>query len=84
MTNEAQYVICDGAPGVPDGALVIKDVGGVNNTSITNAAEEVIKRLISFGSLKAGQRLFYFDSEGDLDEILWVKGRFLGFKTGPR
>jgi hypothetical protein len=29
-------------------------------------------------------RIFYFDSSGDLDELLVKDGRFAGFAPGPR
>lgn len=63
-------------------ALVIRDENG--KTSITNDAEAVVERLYMSGRLPVGRRLFYFDSEGRLDELLHDDaGRFVGYASGP-
>lgn len=66
-------------------ALVLIDVGPWNiHPSVTNDAENVVRRLLESGDLKPGQRLMYYDSEGNLDEILIADGQFAGFAPGPR
>ena len=47
--------------------------------TITNAAEEVVAEL---APTLAGRRLFYADSEGQVDELLVKDGAFAGFKPG--
>lgn len=63
--------------------LVIQDLdnGGV---SVTNDAEAVIGFLVASGHLGAHQRLFYYDTEGDLDELRHDGRKFLGFGLGER
>jgi hypothetical protein len=47
--------------------------------TVSNAAEEVVEELVRSGQLSEGLRLFYYDSEGVLDEILVKDGNFAGF-----
>ena len=64
--------------------LVIRDVGPWDvYKTVTNAAEYVVDTLFETGALKEGMRLRYYDSEGDLDEILVADGKFAGFAPGP-
>lgn len=71
--------------GVPPGSVVLRDIGPHDQfKTITNAADEVVSELWRAGKLKNGQRLFYFDSMGDLDELVIEGGRFVDFKVGPR
>ena len=58
--------------------LVIRDDVGPAPT-ITNSAETVVEELYRAGQLPAGRRLFYFDSEDNVDELLVVNGKFAGF-----
>lgn len=61
--------------------LVIRDLGPWSIfPSVTNDAEGVLKRL----SPAPGQRVFYYDSEGQLDELVHENGRFVRFAPGPR
>ena len=64
--------------------VVIRDTGHVYGCpTITNDAEDVV-RAISKHGLMVGKRLFYYDSEGQLDELLHDgRGGFLGFAPGP-
>ena len=55
-----------------------EDVG----MSVTNDAENVVAELFENGLLNNGKRLFYYDSEGQLDEILHEEGKFTGFAPG--
>lgn len=62
------------------GPLIIKDIGPWDKFStITNDVEGVVARLIGGNILKEHQKLFYYDSEGYLDEILVKDGKFIGF-----
>lgn len=66
-----------------DEKVVIRDVGR-DCMSVTNDAEAVVRDLHRNGML-SGQRLFYYDSEGQLDELKHDgSGVFTGFATGPR
>ena len=63
--------------------LIIQDTGHADGKmSVTNDAENVVEHLVMTGKLSHGQRLFYYDSEGDLSELVVENGRFVGFKTG--
>lgn len=62
--------------------LVIRDLGPWDqHPTVTNDAEGVVYEL---GSQLRGRRLFYYDSENNLDEILVKEGRFAGFAPGPK
>lgn len=68
-----------------DTELVIRDIGPWNQCyTVTNDAETVVHRLINEGTLKPGQRLLYFDSDGELDELLVKDGKFAGFAPWKR
>ncbi len=62
--------------------IVIRDVGHAHGRmTVTNDAETVVFDL----GLPAGCRLFYYDSSGDLDELVHDgHGIFIGFAAGPR
>ena len=50
--------------------VLIEDLGPYDKfLTITNAAEKVVRYLVSNGKLQAGQRLFYLDSEKNMEEI---------------
>lgn len=51
-------------------ALVIRDLNR-GRMSVTNDAENVVTYLLENGFLKVNQRLFYYDSNNDLSEIIW-------------
>lgn len=62
-----------------DRFILIRDVGPWSKfQTITNAAEDVVEEL---REKLNGRRLLYYDSLGDLDEILIEDGRFIGFKS---
>jgi hypothetical protein len=68
-----------------DSALTIQDMGPWDRfKSVTNDAEGVVRDLLFVGLLKPNQRLFYYDSDGQLDELCHDGERFTGFKPGPR
>lgn len=79
MTRHARFEI------VSDSAeqLVIRDVGRGSVLSVTNDVEWVVESLYDRGLLREGKRLLYYDSCGDLDEIIHCDGRFDGFAPGP-
>lgn len=51
--------------------------------TVTNAAEQVVADLIKTGVLQPDQRLFCYDSAGQLDEMLVREGKFAGFAFAP-
>lgn len=58
-------------------AVTIRDIG-THHTSVTNDAETVVKEMHKWGL--GIRRLFYYDSDGDLSELLHDnKGGFDGF-----
>lgn len=62
--------------------LVIRDVGPwEDHPTVTNDAVRVVSELAA--NLVGGRRLFYYDTDGRLDEILITDGRFAGFTPGP-
>jgi hypothetical protein len=64
-------------------ALIISDLGPWDRyPTVTNAAEGVVQELVSSGSLLPGMRLFCYDSDGQLDELLVENGAFAGFRCG--
>lgn len=71
----SNWEVAENKPGQP---LVIRDMnqGGM---SVTNDAENVVDALRKHGLLPAGRRLFYYDSECQLDEILVNESGFVGF-----
>lgn len=77
--SHAKWSIISDEPGLP---LVIQDQGPwIHRKTITNDAEWVVAMLWDEKKLVPGRRLFYFDSERVLDELLVVgTGRFGGFK----
>lgn len=77
---KANYEVIKTTPEV----VTIVDLGPWDRfMTVTNAAEEVVKELFYSGDLKLGQRLFYYDSEHELDELLIRDGEFAGFAAGP-
>lgn len=60
--------------------MIIRDLGPWDQfLTVTNAAEVVV---IELSDQLKGRRLFYYDSDGALDELVVVNGLFAGF--GPR
>ena len=80
MTNQANYIVVEKTPE----RVVIRDVGPWDRyLSVTNGAEGVVAELIGAGILTDGQTLLYYDTEGDLDELVHKDGKFVGFAPGP-
>jgi len=70
---------------VDDNTVLIKDLSNQYNKyiSITNDAENVVEYLTKAGILNKKRRLFYIDTEGDVDELVHDgNGTFIKFKTG--
>lgn len=60
--------------------LVIKDVGPWNAfMTVTNAADKTCAELWNGGLLRGGRRLLYYDSLGQLGEIIHKDGVFVCF-----
>lgn len=78
QSRHAKFEIVENLPD----RLVIRDLNG--GMSITNDAEWVVEQLVdeSFPGPK-NRRLFYYDSVGDLDELVIVMGKFYAFEPGP-
>lgn len=73
------------SPRDKDEFFIIRDVGyNTNCLSVTNDAENVVTRVVALKSYTPGQRLFYFDSDDNLDELKIKDGKFDGFAPGPR
>jgi len=51
------------------GVVTIRDLN--QGRSVTNDANFVVEQLRAAELLTPGRRLFYYDSEGNLDEITW-------------
>lgn len=77
MGQKPNYKIIKDHPGEP---LVIQDIGPWDKyLTITNGAEEVVEKLFKQGYLPENRRLFYYDSDGELDELVHDKGTFIRF-----
>lgn len=61
--------------------VTIRDLNQ-GHKSVTNDAEHVVRELRRAELLVPGRRLFYYDSDGNLDEILWEGGE-IEFRPGP-
>lgn len=62
--------------------LIIRDVGPWDeHPTVTNDAEAVVSELLAKGMLPRGRQLLYYDSEGELTEIVVRNGRFGGFRA---
>ena len=66
---------------IPEKPLVIRDIGWRDHMSVTNDAEAVVEDLWNKGKL-SDRRLFYYDSAGDLDELVHIDGSFIRFRPG--
>ena len=62
-------------------AVTIRDLD--IGKSVTNDAEHAVQQLLAADLLVPGRKLFYYDSDGELDEIVW-EGFEIWFRAGPR
>ena len=76
MANrEAQYIIDEGES--DKDKIIIHDIGQwSSNLTVTNDVENVVRKLARAGYLPPQRRLFYYDSEGELSEIIVRDGEF--------
>jgi hypothetical protein len=57
--------------------ILIRDIGPWDKyPTVTNDAENVVKYL---ADVLGSRKLYYFDSEGELGELMVKNGRFAGF-----
>jgi len=78
MTKHAKYDI----ESVTPDAVRIRDVGNHDkHLTVTNDAEWVVEQLVKAGYLEGRQRLLYWDSEGDMSELLVKGGKFAGYAS---
>jgi len=78
----ARYGIVENEGGKP---LVIRDLGPwTEHPTVTHDVASVVRELFDKALLPPGRRLFYFDSAGDLDEIVVDGARFVHFAPGRR
>lgn len=79
MNKHANYVIITDQFFWED-PVVIKDIGPWDVfLTVTNDVEHVVNQLVKSGRLTVGRKLLYYDSEGELDEIVVRNGKFGGF-----
>jgi hypothetical protein len=78
MGQQARFSIVGSNPDI----MLLRDLGPWNRfMTITNDAEGVVKRVLP---MLGTRRLFYYDSEGELTELIVKDGRFAGFKACPQ
>ena len=64
--------------------VCIRDIGPwERHLTVTNDAERVVRKLVEDRILPEGWRLYYFDSDSNLDEILIKNGKFYDFRIIP-
>lgn len=60
--------------------VIIRDVGPWDvYMTVTNNVENVVKFLTNTKVIDNNKKLYCYDSEGDLDEIVHVDGQFVKF-----
>jgi hypothetical protein len=62
--------------------IFVRDIGHHNGRSVTNDAEAVVGQLYLDFGIDNATRIFYEDSEGEVDELLHAGRVFRGFKAG--
>ena len=67
----------------PDFIFILDNGPWDQHRTITNDAEFVVETLARDHAL-GDRRLFYKDSEGQIDELLHTAGRFKGFSPGHK
>lgn len=80
----ARFDVLVNIPTASDGPLYLRDLSASRGSmTITNDAEAVVKHCAASGMLGRAKdrRILYYDSEGDLDELVHDRGVFLGFKS---
>lgn len=79
--RSAVYSIVENLPGNP---LIIRDMCNGGQLSVTNDAELVVEELHNQGLLPNNRRLFYYDTDNQLDELVHDGPVFKGFAPGPQ
>lgn len=80
ISGQANYEIVEDTPA----RIVLRDLGPWDKyMTVTNAAESVIEELARRLGGIGDRRVFYYDSEGTLDELLVKDNVFAGFKYCP-
>jgi hypothetical protein len=64
--------------------IYVRDIGHTADRSVTNDAEYVVEQLYLEFDITDETRIFYEDSEGQIDELLHIGARFRGFKAGHK
>ena len=63
--------------------IFVRDIGHfTGGRSVTNDVEYIIEQLYLDFGITDETRIFYADSEGDIDELLHAGRKFKGFNTG--
>jgi hypothetical protein len=62
--------------------IFVRDIGHCSGRSVTNDAEYVVEQLYLEFGISDETRIFYEDSEGDIDEIVHSGKNFRSFKPG--
>ena len=66
-------------------SVTIRDIGPWDRClTVTNDADNVVAEMFRMGALLPEQRLFYYDTDGQLDELVHKNGKFVGFGPGDR
>ena len=63
---------------------VLRDTCAPGKCSLTNDAHNVVAQLLRDRTIAPGGRLFYYDSDDQLDEIVYDADGFVDFAPGPR
>ena len=71
------FRIEDNRPRFP---LVIRDLCKRNFMTVTNDIENVVEYLYAENLLTPERKLYYYDTKGDLDEIVHENGQFVCYK----
>lgn len=64
-------------------AVTVRDLNR-GRKSFTNDARNVVAELRRSELLPPGRRLYYYDSMGELFEIVWAKDGGIAFEPGPK
>jgi hypothetical protein len=62
--------------------IFVRDIGHMTGRSVTNDAEYIVGQLYLDFGLADNERIFYEDSEGEIDELKHNGQRFTGYKFG--
>jgi hypothetical protein len=62
--------------------IFVRDIGHNYGRSVTNDADYIIEQLYLEFDITDGTRVFYEDSDGEIDELLRSGKKFVGFKDG--